>query len=163
MRFFVSRRFLRHEDIRRMGERYFNLLPPWVQAASCANSVLVIAPSSQDAENVSKRVKLRQQEKLLKFVFEGNIHGGYVDFFGQLIKKAVHSDSSLNQVFLGYARPIMIDGISNQDIVDTLFRHLAWYFLNRSELYRYNRERFRFCEQIAASLLCISTRQCVLQ
>jgi len=159
MRFFVSRRYLQHQTIERMGNRYFKLMPQWVQEAPFTNKAIVIAPSSQDAEDVSRRVRLIEAEELHKFVFQGNIQDGYLDFFGQLIKKTVHSDSFLNQLFLVHARTIMVDGVSNQDVIDVLFRHLAWYFINKNGLNRWNPKRYRFCKQIVEDLSCISSVQ----
>lgn len=150
VRFVVSGMFTKPEVVRRMGSRYLALLPGWVKDSPQAQCVVVIAPSTDNAESVKRSIVRKPSERVVKIVFSGQADEGYVDLFTHLLKECIDSNPQRSQVFHHHLQSLVKadDLLLPKDVARTLSRHLVLYFLKKGELLKWNQERFILCEQI---------------
>ncbi len=154
MRFVVSYRFVRHADIKKMGKRYFKLLPLWVQNALKPQSVIIIAPSSDDAERIKKSGSIRHNEKVFTVVFGNDIKGAYVELFTQIIKCSIDIDPQRRQLFHRYVQNLYdpCGFLQKKDVASALYTHLTLYLLRNDEFLNRNEERRVLCEEIVRDI-----------
>lgn len=135
----------------------------WVQDAVRPGAVVVITYSSEGVESTLRKARIKRGDNVFDFIFRGDITAGYQDFFGWLLKQVIHNDQVRSHLFISHVRSIMVPSISNDLVIETLFRHLAWYFIAPDSLKKYNNERFNLCKKIAADLMSVGLPQGTLQ
>ena len=155
MRFHVSTRFRQRQEIKEKGEELFYKLPPWVTSSGFVDIDVVVGISSEDSLRVKKDLPTERQAKVWEYTFIGReIYNLYTLIFKRCLDIIIKNSLHLRPIFNCYVDELNPDaeGGEKDDIVQALYRHLVWYYLNEGQLRSWSAERHALCREIAEKL-----------